>query len=55
MAYLKDIPKRHCGYVGCRKPVVVELYNNRNAGLGYYCQPHGNTVVERLKRQEGQV
>jgi DNA-directed RNA polymerase subunit RPC12/RpoP len=53
MAYLKDIHKPDC--YRCRKRAVTELFNHRNASLGYYCRQCSKQVLRIQKEQEGQA
>jgi hypothetical protein len=44
MAYLRELPT--CKE--CARPATVELMNNYNGSMGYYCKTHGKRALKRV-------
>jgi hypothetical protein len=51
MAYMKNL-KRMCGRPGCLKLATVEVFNAKNAPLGYFCKKCANRVYARALKAE---
>lgn len=47
MSHLRPIPKRQCAECGWKR-ATVELFNDHNSSLGYFCGRCGRMKLARL-------
>lgn len=49
-AYVRQIEKHKCEQ--CGKPATCQVFNTRNALIGWFCTPHGRGRVKLLNTRD---